>query len=626
MKNTRIERLLLASAVTVSIACVPLIAQTYVCGEVEGIWSLAGSPYILSCDAKVAANKTLIIEPGVAVSYYGGAGEVLHVYGKLSASNVSFTKNWTEIHVHAGGELDLTDCSNALTVILDGSSTANIQGGIYKLIEINGAGSFTISNLRLTYHMHLYQGSGQGLTISNVSFDSETPFTLWDPDIDTSGISGNVYVPDAYIGIRGVVDENKILAPIDGLTEYRLVGSVTVDGGITIAADATLTVKPGVEFANESAYSDIHVYGTLNASGAMFLGQNLDIFAYEKSRVDFMQCRCEGKIYWNDGCDGRFDQGFASIMNIEDPNSIKVFCSEIRYVNFMKTTAGCMMNNVFTDQAPYRVFDPDLDTDSICSNQYVAEDPFIYISGTRNDAGILGYIDGLGDYVLMGNMIVSGEAGITVPAGVSFTTSNLQHDIDIYGSLAAYDVNFMGNNTEIGVFENGSLDLIACNLAGTLTLASGSLVRLEECKPANLYVDGNTDIHAIKNDFSSARVTATGNPSVVIDLESNYWGTVDSTKIDTKITDHNDDPARPLINYSPFLMEPVIRVVPVPGDMNAIPDGKVDGEDLMILSEVWLKSCCSTGNWCGGSDLNRDGDVNFEDFAIFAGSWLIIVE
>lgn len=626
MKNTRIEQLLLASAVVISVASVPIIAQTYVCGAVEGTWSLAGSPYILSCDASIPAGKTLFIEPGVAVSYNGGAGEVLHVYGKLTASNVSFTKNWTEIHVHAGGELNLTDCSNVLTVILDGSSTATIHGGIYKLIEINGAGSFSISNLRLTSYVILHEGSGQGLTISSVFVDYEMPFTLSDPDIDTSGISGNVYVSDAYVGIRGVVDTNKTLVPIDGLTEYRLVSSVTVAGGITIAAGATLTVEPGVEFANNSAYSDIHVYGTLNASGAMFLGQNLDIFAYETSHVDFMQCRCEGKIYWNDGCDGRFDQGFASIMNIEDPNSIKVFCSEIAYVNFMKTTGGCIMNNVFTHQAPYRVFDPDLHTDSICSNQYIAEEPFIYIFGTRNDAGLLGYIDGLGDYVLMGNLVIAGEAGITVPAGVSFTTSNLQHDIDIYGSLTAYEVNFMGNNTEIGIFENGSIDLTACDLAGSLSLASGSLARLNECKPATLNVDGDADIHAAQNDFSSARVTATGNPSAVIDLASNYWGTDKSTEIDTKITDHNDDPARPLIDYSPFLTEPVIRRIPVPGDMNAIPDGKVDGEDLTIFSEYWLESCCSTGDWCGGSDLNRDGNVKFEDFALFAESWLIIAE
>ncbi len=626
MNNTRIERLLLALAVVLSIVSVPIIAQTYVCGAVEGTWSLVGSPYILSCDASIPAGKTLIIEPGVAVSYYGGAGEVLHVYGKLSASNVSFTKNWTEIHVHAGGELDLSDCSNVLTVILDGSSTAAIHGGIHKLLEINGAGSFSISNLRLTSYVILHEGSGQGLTISNVSFDYEMPFTLSDPDIDTSGISGNVYAPNAYIGIRGVVDTNKTLAPIDGLAEYRLVSSVTVAGGINIAAGATLTVEPGVEFVNNSAYSDIHVYGTLNASGAMFLGQSLDIFAYEKSHVDFMQCRCEGKIYWNDDCDGRFDQGIALIMNIEDPNSIKVFCSEIAYVNFMKTTGGCIMNNVFTNQVPYRVFDPDLDTDSICDNQYLAEKPLIYISGTRNDAGLLGYIDGLGDYVLMGNMVVSSEAGITVPAGVSFTTSNSQHDIDIYGSLAAYEVNFMGNNTEIGVFENGSIDLTACDLAGSLSIASGSLARLEECKPANLSVDGDTDIHAIENDFSSARVTATGNPSAVIDFASNYWGTDKSTEIDTKITDHNDDPARPLINYTPFLTELVIRRIPVPGDMNAIPDGKVDGEDLTIFSEYWLESCCSTGDWCGGSDLNRDGNVKFEDFALFAEGWLIIVE
>jgi len=44
-------------------------------------------------------------------------------------------------------------------------------------------------------------------------------------------------------------------------------------------------------------------------------------------------------------------------------------------------------------------------------------------------------------------------------------------------------------------------------------------------------------------------------------------------------------------------------------------DGNVDLSDLMKFTEYWM---CGQPNWCGGTDLNGDGSVNFTDFATFA--------
>ncbi len=45
----------------------------------------------------------------------------------------------------------------------------------------------------------------------------------------------------------------------------------------------------------------------------------------------------------------------------------------------------------------------------------------------------------------------------------------------------------------------------------------------------------------------------------------------------------------------------------------------IDIEDLEEFVEHWLDSGCGT---CGGADLSGDGDVDFEDFALFAQNWM----
>jgi len=58
---------------------------------------------------------------------------------------------------------------------------------------------------------------------------------------------------------------------------------------------------------------------------------------------------------------------------------------------------------------------------------------------------------------------------------------------------------------------------------------------------------------------------------------------------------------------------------PPPGDFDK--NGVVDWNDLAFLLEQWLDRC-RVGKWCDGRDLNQSGDVNFDDFVIFALGWL----
>lgn len=49
----------------------------------------------------------------------------------------------------------------------------------------------------------------------------------------------------------------------------------------------------------------------------------------------------------------------------------------------------------------------------------------------------------------------------------------------------------------------------------------------------------------------------------------------------------------------------------------------VDSEDLGYFAERWLEiNCVLSNNYCGGTNMNDDGSIDFKDFALFAKNWL----
>lgn len=51
-------------------------------------------------------------------------------------------------------------------------------------------------------------------------------------------------------------------------------------------------------------------------------------------------------------------------------------------------------------------------------------------------------------------------------------------------------------------------------------------------------------------------------------------------------------------------------------------DTKVDLADLALLGSHWLETGCSAPDWCGGADLDTDGDVDRDDLMFLADYWL----
>jgi hypothetical protein len=62
-----------------------------------------------------------------------------------------------------------------------------------------------------------------------------------------------------------------------------------------------------------------------------------------------------------------------------------------------------------------------------------------------------------------------------------------------------------------------------------------------------------------------------------------------------------------------------VEGMPWPGDFNA--DDRVDFVDYAKLSSFW-SATCSSPLWCGGADMNKSGKVDWADFEEFAQHWL----
>ena len=51
-------------------------------------------------------------------------------------------------------------------------------------------------------------------------------------------------------------------------------------------------------------------------------------------------------------------------------------------------------------------------------------------------------------------------------------------------------------------------------------------------------------------------------------------------------------------------------------------DGKVRMDDLAELGTDWRRSDCNSPDWCDGTDLDKNGILDYNDLAIFADNWL----
>jgi hypothetical protein len=122
-----------------------------------------------------------------------------------------------------------------------------------------------------------------------------------------------------------------------------------------------------------------------------------------------------------------------------------------------------------------------------------------------------------------------------------------------------------------------------------------------------VYLDGVL-LGAFPMDGSNGNFLPPQNPRLgaCFDIATNSWswmyGKVDEIRI-----------------YNQALTQPQLSTLIHWPDLDN--NSQVDFADLSSLSTAWLLNC-SAPDWCGGTDINRDSVVNFQDFTYLANQWL----
>ncbi|MFQ6128132.1 MAG: PKD domain-containing protein [Thermoplasmata archaeon] len=150
----RIARLGSAIALmsAVLLSCLALISPeasagpTYIHGFIENThWTIEGSPYVIIEDAFLTSDKTLVIDPGVSVTFNEGAS--LFIGGRLLADasegeNILFTSNATVKHAGDWGSIVLAGHDNVF-------KNANIEFA-HKGVSLEEGASALLQDIHLT--------------------------------------------------------------------------------------------------------------------------------------------------------------------------------------------------------------------------------------------------------------------------------------------------------------------------------------------------------------------------------------------------------------------------------------------------------------------------------------------
>lgn len=291
---------------------------TNVCGPIihNTTWTLANSPYIMTCDVSIANNVTLTIEPGVVVKA-DSADDDLHLYGTLvmDGSNVSpivFTSyrddsyggdsngdggatspaagDWGGIYFHAGSFNNVIDnClmayggSNAAQGAAANLRTDNVDLTITNCTFRNSAshgvsGNGVSGSVAMVVNGNSFQNNGAA-GFYGLGSNGSASFTLQNNSFQNNAAAGRLLMNNA----SGGIDLSGNSTSNNGVNGVELSGGVsglfTVNAGtpanlpivvtsdFTVSETGTLDLMPGAIIKGSSSSSDLHVFGVLNANG-----------------------------------------------------------------------------------------------------------------------------------------------------------------------------------------------------------------------------------------------------------------------------------------------------------------------------------------------------------------------
>ena len=176
-------RLILAtvSLVIIGLFALPSHAQTSVSGNQSGVWSVSGSPFLVTGDVTVPSGQMLTIEPGVVVDFQGHYR--LRVQGNLQAegtleAGITFTTDSPIVGWH-GIRFRNAQNTNRLTYCLiehgksnDGDYPDNLGGGV-----LNFGADLIIDHCCFENNSSVLHGGGLYTINSDQTTVTNTTFT-----------------------------------------------------------------------------------------------------------------------------------------------------------------------------------------------------------------------------------------------------------------------------------------------------------------------------------------------------------------------------------------------------------------------------------------------------------------
>ncbi len=519
-------------------------------------------------------------------SFTIASGATLNIAASLPVliqPNVTITDN---------GALNFASGDIVTLPSLYGSSTPIIVGGTMNAVgtTFNNSGGYNNGTITVNSGGHML-ASGSSFNISSISLSNTSILNSGDwtsntfnlpifvPYNDVQYLTSNTAFQDININggtlASGTLNLNVIGTNISSI-RYVFPASFTIASGATlnIAASLPVLIQPNVTIADNgtlkfasgdivtlpSLYGSttpIIVGGTMNAAGTTFNNS------------------------------GSYNNGTISVNSgghmLASGSSFNI--SSISLNNTSILNSGDWTSNTFN----LPIFVPYNDVPLLAGNTLPQS---ININGETmtGSALILGPLAGNPpslQFVFAGNFTIAPGATVDVMANtnvaidpnvsindngtLTFTTGDVVTFQSLYGSsspivvtgtLSASGTTF--NNG--GSYNNGSISAnsgaqvnITNSLIGiaNVYLYSASNDTLEvDVMNTNLNVNSGAAPLAISsNDFSSGTVVAAGDPNATINMTSNYWGSINTTLIAGKITDHTDNSNLPTVNFTPFLTQ-----------------------------------------------------------------------
>jgi hypothetical protein len=257
-------------------------------------------------------------------------------------------------------------------------------------------------------------------------------------------------------------------------------------------------------------------------------------------------------IYYLDGSSGSVqDSSMSNKIHIED--NITISGCTLPSIS-LDDCHPVITNNTFTSEYPLSLDADFLSNLSECSsNIYSNGNPKISLDTYVDSTVTLSSVDGITSYALDGYLDVNSSGNLTISPGVKiyskYGTYNTSCDIRVNGTLDAdgaifYNRTSSSTNFRLLIRENAVCNIDSCEV-GELVIyyLDGSSGSVLSSSMGTFYIYDTAAFFKC-NNFSLSTIILYGDPTSVLFLEDNYWGTTDPVIIETKITHHVDDPNR----------------------------------------------------------------------------------